>query len=114
MVNMQKVGETIKALRESAGYNQQSVATFLNVDQSLISKIEKGERNISSDMLEKLASLFGVSEDSIINSNTIVRPLSCAFRCSDLTADEMEAICAVNKIALNSEFMYKVLEASKA
>lgn len=114
MVNMQKIGETIKALREGAGYNQQSIATFLKVDQSLISKIEKGERNIASDMLEKLASLFGVPEDSIINSSTTVRPLSCAFRCSDLTADEMEAICAINKIALNSEFMHKVLEASKA
>ena len=56
MVNMQKIGETIKALREGAGYNQQSIATFLKVDQSLISKIEKGERNIASDMLEKLAS----------------------------------------------------------
>jgi len=114
MTNMQKIGETIKALRENAGFNQQSIATFLKVDQSLVSKIEKGERNISSDMLEKLASLFGVSENSIVNSSTTFKPLSCAFRCSDLTVDEMEAICAINKIALNSEFMHKVLEANKA
>ena len=113
MVSMQNIGETIKALRENAGYNQLSLANFLKVDQSLISKIEKGERNISSDMLEKLAALFGVSAESIINANSAVRPLSCAFRSSDLTVDEMEAICAINKIALNSEFMYSVLEARK-
>lgn len=114
MTNMKKIGNTIKVLRESTGYNQQNIAAFLDVDQSLISKIEKGERNISSDMLEKLASLFGVSVDSIIHANTTIKPLSCAFRCNDLTVDEMDAICAINKIALNSEFMHKVLEAGKA
>jgi len=108
------IGENIKKLRENAGYNQQSIASFLSVDQSLICKIEKGERSISADMLEKLASLFGVSEDSIVNPSAVVKSLSCAFRCSDLTVEEMEVVRAINKIAINSEFMNKVLEESKS
>ena len=45
------IGNNIKKLRDSMGFNQSTIACFLNVDQSLISKIEKGERSISVDML---------------------------------------------------------------
>jgi transcriptional regulator with XRE-family HTH domain len=101
--------ENIKRLRENAGYNQQSIAEFLHVDQSLISKIEKGERSISADMLEKLASLFGVSVVDL-SSKPITKTLSCAFRCSELTTNEMEVISSINRIAINSEFMQKIIE----
>ncbi len=105
------IGENIRSLRDNAGYNQQSIAKFLNVDQSLISKIEKGERTISTDMLEKLAALFGVNPVAITKESAVLGTLSCAFRCSELTPNEMEAISAINRIALNAEFMKKTLEA---
>ena len=105
------VGENLRILRENAGYNQQSIAVFLKVDQSLISKIEKGERSISVDMMEKLATLFGVNPSTITKKGAVSLTLSCAFRCSELTLDEMEAISAINRIALNAEFMTKLLEA---
>jgi len=105
------IGENLRALRDNAGYNQQCIAAFLKVDQSLISKIEKGERTISVDMLEKLAALFGVTSAAITKEGAVSGTLSCAFRCSELTPDEMEVISAVNRIALNAEFMKKTLEA---
>lgn len=114
MINNKTVGENLQVLRDGAGYNQQSIAKFLGVDQSLISKIEKGERSISTDMLDKLASLYGITISAIVNDAVVVRPLSCAFRCSDLSSSDMEAISAINKIALNSEFMNSILEGRKA
>ena len=105
------IGENIRILRDNAGFNQQSIASYLKVDQSLISKIEKGERTISTDMLEKLAALFGVNAVEITKEGIVSGTLSCAFRCSELTADEMDAISAVNRVALNVEFMRKTLEA---
>lgn len=105
------IGINIRTLRENAGYNQQCIAAFLQVDQSLISKIENGERPISTDMLEKLATLFGVNPVAITKESAVLRTLSCAFRCSELTSNEMEAISAINRIALNAEFMKKTLEA---
>lgn len=38
------IGKNIKSLRESIGFSQANIATFLNVDQSMISKVEKGEK----------------------------------------------------------------------
>lgn len=108
MANM--IGENIKSLRDGMGFNQVSIARFLDVDQSLISKIEKGERNLSTDMLEKLACLFGVSVESIENGRIEASKLSYAFRASDLTIEDMEAISMINRIALNSEYMSKILK----
>ena len=111
MTNINKqIGDNIHVLRENAGYTQTTLARFLNVDQSLISKIEKGERSISTEMLEKLASLFGVTVDEIEYDHISKSNLSFAFRGNDLNAKEMEAICVINKIALNSELMSVLLK----
>ncbi len=107
------IGEKIKLFRENAGFSQIMVAKFLGVDQSFISKIEKGERPISSDMLEKLASLFGVRLDAFDSDTFEPSKIAVAFRGKNLTCDDMEAICAINKIALNLDFMSELMEANK-
>ena len=99
------IGNNIKTLREGMGINQCNIARFLNVDQSLILKVEKGERTLSADMLEKLACLFGVSVDAIEDSAIEAPRLSSAFKANDLSAEDLKAISAINRIALNSEYM---------
>lgn len=110
MVDKKIVGRNIQTLRENAGYTQSNLAKFLQVDQSLISKIEKGERAVSTDMLEKIASLFGITVNQLTNDKVPVYHLSFAFRGSDFTVDEMQAISNINKIALNSDFMQDLLK----
>ncbi len=107
------MGENIRILRDNAGFTQGNLAVFLGVDQSLISKVEKGERNLSADMIEKIASLFGVTVDQLEKQNVATSKLSFAFRGSDFSITEMEAMSAINKIALNSEFMRTILERSQ-
>lgn len=104
------IGNNIKTLRDGMGFNQANIARFLNVDQSLISKVEKGERILSADMLDKLACLFGVSVNAIEDSAIEASILSFAFRASDLSAEDLEAISAINRIALNSEYMAELLK----
>ena len=55
------IGNNIKTLREGIGFTQSNIASFLNVDQSLISKIEKGERGIKASMVPLIADVFDVS-----------------------------------------------------
>lgn len=94
----------IKELRENSGFTQKNIADFLGVDQSLVSKVEKGERSLTSDMLDSLSALFGVPVSSISN-NTAVPSTALAFRASDLTAEDLHTIAFINKIALNANFM---------
>ena len=108
------VGENIRALRENAGFTQNHLARFMNVDQSLISKVEKGERTLSVDMLEKLAALFGVTVEQMEVLPITASKLSFAFRGSDFSVEEMEALAAINKIALHSEWMSVMLEGEGA
>lgn len=111
-MNITVVGENIKRLRTNRGINQSVLADFLGVDQSLICKIEKGSRTLSADMLEKLAHLFGVTTASLEAENVPEETLSYAFRSNELSATDMQAICAINKIALNLEDMNRWLKES--
>lgn len=107
------IGNNIRILRESAGYTQKNIADFMKVDQSLISKIEKGERSLTTDMLDRLSALFGIPEDQILEGPVVKSKLSFAFRGSDLSLEDMEAVCAINKIALNSEMMRVILKGER-
>lgn len=103
------IGEALKSLRESSGFTQANIASFLKVDQSYISKYESGERSISVDMLEKLAILFGVDMSVFSDRTASTNTLSFALRASEISEEDFETICAINKIALNGNFMNKLL-----
>lgn len=56
----------IKELREEKGRTQTNVATLLGIDQSYYSKLEKGKHDISIETLIKIAELYNVSIDYIV------------------------------------------------
>ncbi|MHB1454970.1 MAG: helix-turn-helix domain-containing protein [Saccharofermentanales bacterium] len=108
--SLSDVGIQIKNLRERSGFTQKNIADFLKVDQSLISKFESGERPISSDMLDKLATLFGCSLEAFTEATDDVRSFSFALRSSELCDEDLNTVSAINRIALNSAFMASLLE----
>ena len=95
------VGEKIRRLRESSKISQTQLALFLCVDQSMISKIEGNERCPSIELLDKIAVLFGCSEDCFESDVECDSSLKFAFRASEISNEDFEAISAINKIALN-------------
>lgn len=104
------LGKTLKLLREQSSFTQSNIASFLGVDQSLISKFEKGERGIASELLERYACLLGVQMSDIHRGPAGVKPLSIALRATEIAVEDMDAICAVNRIALNCAFLTGLLE----
>jgi transcriptional regulator with XRE-family HTH domain len=59
--------DNIKAIREEQNLKQIEVATHIGVDKSAYSKIEKGGRALTVDELQKMAQLFNLTTDAIIN-----------------------------------------------
>ena len=59
--------KNIKEIRESKDLKQVEVAEHINVDKSAYSKIEKGTRNVNIEELQKMAQLFNMTTDHIIN-----------------------------------------------
>ena len=100
------IGENAKHAREANGFTQANIANFLKVDQSLISKFEKGERSIQSDMLERLANLYGYSiSDFECEGGIPKQRMKVAYRSSGISSDDMEAIHDIRRIVMNLFFM---------
>jgi len=109
MINLVEIGNRIKTLRDESNLTQTKVAEYLSLDQSMIAKIEKGERNITSDVIEKLSRLFCCTVDYILSGATPEQKCTISFRTSSLTSDDLKSLATINKIVLNQFEMDKML-----
>jgi transcriptional regulator with XRE-family HTH domain len=57
----EKFGNKIKLLREQKKYSIEYLANTANIDRTYISDIEKGKRNVSLLVIEKLAKALGTN-----------------------------------------------------
>ncbi len=99
------IGNKIKRIRENSGLSQEQVAEYLGVDQSYISKCERGERQFSVDILQRLGNLFGVMTKDLISEDESYETLNFAFRSGNIDNDDLIAISEINNIALNIKQM---------
>lgn len=61
-MNLQrKFGLVLKELRQEKGLSQESLANQSDIDRTYISDIEKGERNISLNIIERLSVTLQIS-----------------------------------------------------
>lgn len=60
-------GDKIKQLREEKRLLQRQVSAALEMDNALYCKIERGDRIARREHVVKLAELFGVNQDALIN-----------------------------------------------
>ena len=61
-MNLQrKFGLILKELRHEKGLSQESLANQSEIDRTYISDIEKGERNISLKIIERLSNTLQIS-----------------------------------------------------
>jgi predicted nucleotidyltransferase/plasmid maintenance system antidote protein VapI len=65
---MDNLGEIIRKLREEKRLPLRTVAAYLDIDQAILSKIERGQRRATRLQVIKLAEYFGVSETDLLIS----------------------------------------------
>ena len=61
------LADNIKSIRELKNLKQIEVANYINVDKSAYSKIAKGLRSLAIEEAQKMAQLFDMTIDQIIN-----------------------------------------------
>ncbi len=59
---MQTIGKLLRKLRENEGYPLRKVAAYLDIDQAILSKIERGQRKLTKEQVMKLADFFNYDE----------------------------------------------------
>jgi len=108
------IHERIGDLRSSRGLSQRKLSEMTGIGTSQLSRIENGEiKNISSDILIKLAKAFGVSTDYILGLTTISIPKNYNVSELGLTEGAIKAIVTgaadaqlVNRLIEHKNFWY--------
>jgi transcriptional regulator with XRE-family HTH domain len=67
------LGIRIKGLREKAGLSQEKLADLLTLNRATISQIENGERKLAAEEINKLAKIFNISCDVLLEPKREVK-----------------------------------------
>ena len=86
---MKTFGETIRNLRESKGLLLRQIAAALEVDTAFISKVERNERMLRKEQVQKVATMLEVPENDLLT-------LWLSDKVSDLIDEEPFAKDALN------------------
>ena len=63
---MSTVGRKLRMLRENTGLSLRRVAVLVDIDVALLSKMERGERKFSKELIIRLADIYKVKPDELI------------------------------------------------
>lgn len=63
---MKQVGEIIRNKREEKGWLLRHLASELDIDQALLSKIERGERKATKEQINKFADVLGIEKEELM------------------------------------------------
>lgn len=61
-----QLGQKIKELRLKAGYSQEELAARAGLHRTYMSDIERGERNVSVENIQKIAKALGVKSSNLL------------------------------------------------
>lgn len=65
-MSTETIGEKLRHLREENGLPLRKVAAVLDIDVAILSKMERGERKLSKDIVLKLADIYNYNADELL------------------------------------------------
>ncbi len=63
---MDTLGDIIRQHRDNKALPLRTVAAFLDIDQAILSKMERGQRKASREQVVKLAEYFQMDEEKLL------------------------------------------------
>lgn len=94
------VAVNIKKLREIQGFTQEQLGDYLGITKEQVSYIENLKRPIDVIKLKKVADLFRVRVDDLMNEKTIKNlEVAYSFRADDVDGKALEAVAFLNEFS---------------
>lgn len=66
VMSTETIGEKLRHLREEKELPLRKVAAFLDIDVAILSKMERGERRITKEVVLKLAEIYSHNADELL------------------------------------------------
>jgi len=66
----ERFAKTLRATREGQGLSQEALADAAGLHRTYVGSVERSERNISIDNIERLAEALGVSVASLLEESS--------------------------------------------
>ena len=63
---MSTLGLKLREMREQAGFSLRKAAVAIDIDVAILSKMERGERKFSKELVIKLADLYNANSDELV------------------------------------------------
>lgn len=67
-MSTETIGEKLRHIREEKELPLRKVAALLDIDVAILSKMERGERRITKEVVLKLADIYGYNADELMVS----------------------------------------------
>jgi Zn-dependent peptidase ImmA (M78 family)/DNA-binding XRE family transcriptional regulator len=67
MMTQEELGRRLRRARERAGYTQEEAGQVLDLDDTAVAKMERGKRGVGALEIKRLASLYGVPVDDLLD-----------------------------------------------
>ena len=94
------VARNIKMLREREGLTQEQLGDYLGISKEQVSYIENLKRPIDVIKLKKIADLFGVQVDDLMNEEmTNNLEIAYSFRTEFVDGSTLEAVSFLNEFS---------------
>ena len=95
---METVGQIIRTRRENLGLLLRQVSAYVDIDQAILSKIERNERKPSKDLILKIAEILQLDKEELLvqfMSDKIAYEIAdedCASRVLKVAEEKIEYI----------------------
>jgi transcriptional regulator with XRE-family HTH domain len=64
------MGRRVRAFRKLKGYTQQELADSVGISLAVLGAVERGNRRLEDQILNKIADVLGVAVDELANPST--------------------------------------------
>jgi len=95
---METVGQIIRTKRETLGLLLRQVSAYADIDQAILSKIERNERKLTKDLILKIAEILQLDKQELLiqfMSDKIAYEIAdedCASRVLKVAEEKIEYI----------------------